>query len=127
VSVDQREIRIARKRLVCRLVASTTRNPRLTPNSEFDPWRSASVSSEIRPGGPMVSTPKAPVFLTKGAIHCTELNARAGQVNEDVRKTQVESIAIMKKWVNEYYATTGRVRRRKNRGWERRSVRPGRP
>ncbi len=90
----------------------------------------------------MESTPEAPVFVTKGGIHCTELSARAGQVNADVRKTQTESIEIMKRWVDEFYGVTPGKNRRwsggRGRGRVRgteigreigggRAVRPGKP
>ncbi|KAK4113371.1 hypothetical protein N656DRAFT_707943 [Canariomyces notabilis] len=72
-------------------------------NGEFDPWRSASVSSAFRPGGPMRSSREAPVYLIRGAHHCTDLNTRNGEVNEDVRRAQLSVIAQMVEWIGEFY------------------------
>ncbi|KAK0652468.1 putative serine peptidase [Cercophora newfieldiana] len=74
----------------------------LWANGEHDPWRSASVSSEIRPGGPMQSTPEAPVFVIPEAIHCNDLSVRNAEANGAIRTAQTEMIAIMKKWVGEF-------------------------
>ncbi|KAK0619056.1 putative serine peptidase [Immersiella caudata] len=74
----------------------------LWANGEHDPWRSASVSSEIRPGGPMQSTPEAPVFLIPEAIHCNDLSVRNAEANEAIRTAQTEMIGIMRKWLAEY-------------------------
>lgn len=41
-------------------------------NGEFDPWRSATLSSDYRPGGP-VNTTDAPVYVVKGGVHTPEL------------------------------------------------------
>ncbi|KAK4443213.1 putative serine peptidase [Podospora aff. communis PSN243] len=71
-------------------------------NGEHDPWRSASVSSEIRPGGPMPSTPEAPVFVLPEAIHCNELLMRNADANEAIRTAQIEMIGIMKKWLADW-------------------------
>lgn len=47
-------------------------------NGEFDPWISGSVSSESRPGGPLVSTPKHPVNVIPKGIHCYDLLLKNG-------------------------------------------------
>ncbi|KAK3369928.1 putative serine peptidase [Podospora didyma] len=72
-------------------------------NGEFDPWRSASVSSELRPGGPLKSTKKAPVILIKGARHCNDMFTVTGKVNADVGRAQNLSIWQMKTWVEDFY------------------------
>ncbi|KAI0158890.1 peptidase S28 [Pestalotiopsis sp. NC0098] len=41
-------------------------------NGEFDPWRSATLSSDYRPGGP-VNTTEAPVYIVKGGVHTPEM------------------------------------------------------
>ena len=78
--------------------------------SEFDPWRSASVSSELRPGGPLQSTKHAPVHLIPGARHCDDLdfmgtnsNGEVTKKNADVLKVQAELIKQMAAWVAEWY------------------------
>lgn len=76
-------------------------------NSEFDPWRSASVSSEFRPDGPLQSTPDAPVFVLPKGIHCNDLNARNAQANADLRKAHQSMITIMAKWVDDFYRANG--------------------
>lgn len=72
-------------------------------NGEFDPWRSASVSSEIRPGGPLQSTPEVPVLLIKGGIHCSDMSGKSGEVNADIHEMQHTAIAQIKKWTGEFY------------------------
>jgi hypothetical protein len=72
--------------------------------SEFDPWRSASVSSELRPGGPLPSREEAPVFLLRNATHCNDLTARNGVVNAGVGAAQKTAIATMSRWVDEFYS-----------------------
>lgn len=72
--------------------------------SEVDPWRSASVSSELRPGGPLESRPEAPLFLIPGSRHCNDLAWRNGDFNEDVRKAQNAEIAQIVAWVDEFSA-----------------------
>lgn len=82
----------------------------LTPgmsNSEFDPWRSASVSSELRPGGPLQDTAGAPVFLIAGSRHCNDLTWLNGEVNADVRTAQTAQMELMTRWVGEFYADGG--------------------
>ncbi|KAK3380849.1 putative serine peptidase [Podospora didyma] len=72
-------------------------------NGEFDPWRSASVSSEFRPGGPLQSTSEVPVFLMLGARHCNDMNVRSGQVNDEVGRTQEAVIKVVQEWVADFY------------------------
>ncbi|GAB1315250.1 hypothetical protein MFIFM68171_05460 [Madurella fahalii] len=72
-------------------------------NGEFDPWRSASVSSIFRPGGPQQSTREAPVYLIRGARHCNDLGTANGEADEEVRRAQLRAIAQMVEWVVEFY------------------------
>ncbi|TDZ36495.1 putative extracellular serine carboxypeptidase [Colletotrichum spinosum] len=80
-------------------------------NGEFDPWRSASVSSELRPGGPLQSRPGAPVHLIPGSRHCNDLLVRNGEANEGVQAVITSEIEQLKTWVDEFYAGKGRARR----------------
>ncbi|KAB5554368.1 serine carboxypeptidase S28 [Coniochaeta sp. 2T2.1] len=73
-------------------------------NGEFDPWRSASVSSQFRPGGPLQSREEAPVYLLGNATHCIDLVYRNGVVNPGVRGAQMSAITTMTKWVDDFYA-----------------------
>ncbi|KAH8896497.1 serine carboxypeptidase S28 [Thozetella sp. PMI_491] len=84
------------------LETNTTRL--LWVNGEFDPWRSASVSSELRPGGPLTSTAQAPIFLIPGGRHCNDLAVKNGDSNPEVKKIQAALQAQMKTWVSEFYS-----------------------
>ena len=77
-------------------------------NGEFDPWRSASVSSEFRPGGPLQSREEAPVYLLGGATHCIDLVVRNGVVNVGVAGAQNSALTTMKGWVDEFYSNKAR-------------------
>lgn len=81
-------------------------------DSEFDPWRSASVSSELRPGGPLKSRPGAPVHLIPGSRHCNDLLVRNGDVNADVKAVITAEIDQIKTWVDEFYGGKGKCKRR---------------
>ncbi|KAK2023603.1 serine carboxypeptidase S28 [Colletotrichum zoysiae] len=80
-------------------------------NGEFDPWRSASVSSELRPGGPLQSRPGAPVELIPGSRHCNDLLIKNAEVNADVKAAVTAEVAQLKTWVDEFYA--GKAKRRR--------------
>jgi hypothetical protein len=81
---------------------------RLTRTSEFDPWRATSMSSELRPGGPLQSSDNVYSFVMKNAEHgddaftpraLANLNMK---VNPEVVKVQEQAVEIMKKWVGQY-------------------------
>ncbi|KAF5487287.1 putative extracellular serine carboxypeptidase [Colletotrichum siamense] len=80
-------------------------------NGEFDPWRSASVSSELRPGGPLQSRPGAPVHLIPGSRHCNDLLMRNGDVNADMKAVITSEIEQLKTWTEEFYAGKNKTRR----------------
>ena len=42
-------------------------------NGQFDPWRSATVSSDYRPSGPLASTAETPIFIVEGGVHVPDL------------------------------------------------------
>ncbi|CAK7229634.1 hypothetical protein SBRCBS47491_007317 [Sporothrix bragantina] len=81
--------------------ANTTRL--IWANGEFDPWRDVTVSSDYRPGGPLVSTPEAPVNVIPGGIHCSDLIYANAQVNAGVMAVVKDEIATIKGWVEEFY------------------------
>ena len=83
-------------------VDNTTRL--LWVNGEFDPWRDATVSSVFRPGGPLESTTRAPVYVIPGGIHCSDLIAANGMVNAGVQKVINEEVAVIKGWVESFYS-----------------------
>ena len=73
-------------------------------NGEFDPWRTTGVSSPLRPGGPLVSTPEVPVNVIPGGFHCSDLiltNAKASPPLQAIVDKEVAQIA---EWVGEFYA-----------------------
>jgi hypothetical protein len=72
-------------------------------NGEFDPWRTSGVSSEFRPGGPLVSTAEQPVQIIPGGFHCSDLRISNGVANEGVMKVIDNEVAQVKAWVEEYY------------------------
>jgi hypothetical protein len=71
-------------------------------NGEFDPWREASVSSEFRPGGPLLGTEKVPVSVVPGGFHTSDLVTRNGLVNEGCKAVIDKGIAIIEGWVGEW-------------------------
>ncbi|KAI2625035.1 peptidase S28 [Hypoxylon sp. NC1633] len=71
-------------------------------NGEFDPWRSASVASEFRPGGPLRSTADVPSIVMPGSRHCNDLRVR-NAVNPGVAKAQADIVAQMAAWTGEFY------------------------
>lgn len=80
-------------------------------NGEFDPWRSAGVSSELRPGGPLASdeATSRPVYLIEGARHCNDLLVKNAEANVEVLKTQQGVLRNIKTWVAEFYKDRGIV------------------
>ncbi len=73
-------------------------------NGQFDPWREAGVSSEFRPGGPLVSTRQAPVQIVPGGFHTSDLITRNGAVNAGVKAVIDEEVRQIKEWVAEWPA-----------------------
>ncbi|KAI5925213.1 putative serine peptidase [Camillea tinctor] len=74
-------------------------------NGEYDPWRSASVASEFRPGGSLESTPEQPHILIPGSRHCNDLRTRNGVYNPDIKKAQDEIVTQMAAWTKEFYSS----------------------
>ena len=83
--------------------ANTTRL--IWTNGQYDPWKDATVSSDFRPGGPLESTDAAPVQVIPSGVHCSDLHARNGAVNEGVQEIIDNEIAQIKTWVEEYYSS----------------------
>lgn len=71
-------------------------------NGEYDPWIHESVSSDFRPGGPVASSKKAPVFTIPGGFHCCEWKAKNGEVNEGVRAVINQVVDQLVDWVAEW-------------------------
>lgn len=72
-------------------------------NGEYDPWRTATVSSDFRPGGPFRGDKDRPVMVIPKASHCSDLIMKNAAVNEGVRKVVDAEVAKMKEWVAEFY------------------------
>ncbi|SMY22288.1 unnamed protein product [Zymoseptoria tritici ST99CH_1A5] len=67
---------------------------------EFDPWASAGVTSQFRPGGPMESSENVTVLVLPGGHHCTEqyTPVGGGKAIEDIEKTIDQAVAQIVKW-----------------------------
>jgi hypothetical protein len=70
-------------------------------DGEFDPWRSATLSSRFRPGGPRTVSDDdgTPVFVMKGGVHTPDMVIKD---EEDWVEVAVEEVKIMKKWLGEW-------------------------
>jgi hypothetical protein len=78
----------------------------LFSNGEFDPWRSASVSSAFRPGGPLNGTADVPVFLINGSRHCNDLSKK-NAINPAIAAVQDAELKQMSAWVANFSAQRG--------------------
>lgn len=87
-------------------------------NGELDPWRTAGVSSEFRPGGPLQSTEEIPVEIIPGGFHCSDLILK-NYIDPGVKKVVDREIEILKGWVAEWYVgKPSRAAKRGVDGWE---------
>lgn len=75
----------------------------LWTNGEFDPWRTSGVSSQFRPGGPLVSTPEHPIQIIPGGFHCSDLRLSNAAANPGVQKVVDTQVAQIVAWVQEFY------------------------
>ncbi|KAK6087654.1 serine carboxypeptidase S28 [Seiridium cupressi] len=73
-------------------------------NGEYDPWRSASVASDFRPGGPFNGTEDVPAILMEGSRHCNDL-LLSNNIHPSVAATQDAAISQFKEWVGEFTKT----------------------
>ncbi|PNY21899.1 Thymus-specific serine protease [Tolypocladium capitatum] len=76
-------------------------------SGEYDPWRPATVSADLRPGGPLESTKQAPVWVLPKASHCNDVIVNNGIANPVIMKIMQEEVVQMKKWVEEFYNNNG--------------------
>lgn len=73
-------------------------------NGEYDPWRSASVESDFRPGGPFGGgDDERPSYVIPKAAHCNDMLMRNAEANPGVRKVVDAEVAKMKEWVDAFY------------------------
>ena len=77
-------------------------------NGEFDPWKTAGVSSEYRPGGPLRSTPEVPVLVLPGGFHCSDLRLSNSAANAGVAEQVNKAVDILKTWTREFYTEKGK-------------------
>lgn len=72
-------------------------------NGDYDPWRTASVSSyELRPEGALESTEEVPVVIVPGGFHTSDLITMNGEVNAGVAMAQQKIVAQLVEWVGEF-------------------------
>lgn len=71
-------------------------------NGGYDPWREASVSSELRPGGPLEGSEALPVKVVEGGFHTSDLVTRNGVVNQGCAEVISEVVAQLSSWVEEF-------------------------
>ncbi|KDN69814.1 putative serine carboxypeptidase S28 [Colletotrichum sublineola] len=83
------------------LFTNTTRM--VWTNGELDPLLDATVSSEIRPGGPLQSSAGVQVYLIPGAHHATDLFMKNGDLNADIKTAITGVVSNLTTWVNEFY------------------------
>ncbi|KAL5353067.1 hypothetical protein ACLOAV_001097 [Pseudogymnoascus australis] len=89
-------------------------------NGELDPWRTAGVSSEFRPGGALKSTKEVPVEMIPGGFHCSDLILK-NYIDPGVKKVVDREVEIIKGWVGEWYeGKPGKGAKRGKHGWEKR-------
>ncbi|KID74013.1 uncharacterized protein G6M90_00g032750 [Metarhizium brunneum] len=72
-------------------------------NGEYDPWRSASVESDFRPGGPFGGDDERPSYVIPKAAHCNDMLMRNAEANPGARKVIDAEVAKMKEWVDAFY------------------------
>ncbi|KIO21853.1 hypothetical protein M407DRAFT_28564 [Tulasnella calospora MUT 4182] len=70
-------------------------------NGEFDPWRSASVSSTWAPS--FVDTPTQEVTVIPDAHHCWDYYLMNTQVNDDVKAVQNKGLIQIHDWLQTWY------------------------
>lgn len=61
------------------------------------------MSSTFRPGGPMHSTPDAPIFVVENGTHCPELRMQNVNANAELGAQVKQMREIMAKWTAEFY------------------------
>ncbi|KAK6220315.1 serine carboxypeptidase S28 [Colletotrichum tabaci] len=71
-------------------------------DGEFDPWRSATMSSDYRPGGPSLSTEAAPRLVVKGGNHVPDF-----QLSEKNAEVVAQEVAIIGRWIEAWKPKKG--------------------
>ncbi|KAG9045423.1 hypothetical protein FS837_006333 [Tulasnella sp. UAMH 9824] len=76
-------------------------------NGQYDPWRSASLSSRWAPK--FRNTPHQRVEVVRGGHHCWDWNLYGARYNRDVKRVVDIGVKRIKKWVKEWYRTHKKV------------------
>ncbi|KAL9085243.1 MAG: hypothetical protein Q9165_007677 [Trypethelium subeluteriae] len=71
-------------------------------NGGYDPWREATVSSDLRPDGPVVSTAQAPINIVPGGFHTSDLVTENGVVNASCQAVIDKEVQQLADWVAEW-------------------------
>ncbi|KAG8942753.1 hypothetical protein FRC04_003523 [Tulasnella sp. 424] len=77
-------------------------------NGQFDPWRSASLSSRWAPM--FRSTPHQQVEVVKGGHHCWDWYLGGAVFNPDVKRVVDLGISTVKGWLEEWYGNRPNVK-----------------
>ncbi|KAG8894788.1 hypothetical protein FRC00_008442 [Tulasnella sp. 408] len=70
-------------------------------NGEFDPWRSASLSSRAAPA--LVDIPSQEIIVIPNGHHCWDWSTDNAAVNPDVERVQNLGISTIRSWLDEWY------------------------
>lgn len=71
-------------------------------NGEFDPWRSASLSSQVAPA--FVDTPAQEVVVIPNGHYCWDWSTENAAVNPDVEQIQDLGVSKILSWLGQWYA-----------------------
>ncbi|KAL9055018.1 MAG: hypothetical protein Q9162_003783 [Coniocarpon cinnabarinum] len=85
-------------------ITNTTRL--IYTNGEYDPWRTAGVSSDLRPAGPLASTEQVPVNVVPGGFHGSDMVTRNGDVNVGAKAVIDKEVQQIVDWVAEFTPTS---------------------
>lgn len=77
-------------------------------NGEFDPWRSASLSSKWAPA--FQDTPHQHVEIVKDGHHCWDWNLNEAGLNPDIKRVVDLGISTVKGWLEEWYGSHPNVK-----------------
>ncbi|KAG8902532.1 hypothetical protein FRB99_004367 [Tulasnella sp. 403] len=71
-------------------------------NGQYDPWRSASLSSTWVPQMPVSSL--QPIEVVAGGHHCWDFNLHGAYFNPDIKRVVDLGIDTVRRWLGEWYA-----------------------
>ncbi|KAG8895851.1 hypothetical protein FRC01_012164, partial [Tulasnella sp. 417] len=70
-------------------------------NGQYDPWRSASLSSRYAPK--FRHTPHQRVEVIRGGHHCWDFDLKGAKYNHDIKRVVDIGVKSIKKWVAQWY------------------------